>query len=190
MSQNSKKISKNTKKGRNNTKKGSNEIKRKAQELRKKNRQEKQKAKKETDDAIQKKIDNSWWERKREQQIIGLSPVEESPEKTPDELNEMLKNLNSSNQIRYKEDYKKDYKTLRKLKNPSSNKGKLNSRIKSIKPTLLDSMRHRLNPHSTSIGTIRDDGTFNFVEMPSTTSRGTKKKRYRKKKKIKTTYLK
>ena len=86
----------------------------------------------------------------------------------------MLKNLNAQDRIRFVEDYKKDYKTLRKMKNP--NKGKLTRRINSIKPTLILAMEHRLNPHSTSIGTIHDDGTFKFVENPSS-GRSKKKKR-------------
>ena len=86
----------------------------------------------------------------------------------------MLKNLNPQDRIRFVEAYKKDYNALRKMKNPS--KGKLNDRINSIKPTLIAAMKHRLNPHSTSIGTIHDEGTFKFVENPSS-GRSTKKKR-------------
>ena len=150
-----------------NKKKGMNPIKKTASESRKQKRREKE-------EAIQKNIDDSWWKRKREQEVVGLSPLEESPERTPEELNDMLKNLNAQDRIRFVEDYKKDYKTLRKMKNP--NKGKLTRRINSIKPTLILAMEHRLNPHSTSIGTIHDDGTFKFVENPSS-GRSTKKKR-------------
>ena len=155
-------------------KKGVNLIKKTASESRKQKRREKEKAVKENEEAIQKNIDDSWWRRKREQEVVGLSPLEESPERTPEELNDMLKNLNPQDRIRFVEAYKKDYNALRKMKNPS--KGKLNDRINSIKPTLIAAMKHRLNPHSTSIGTIHDEGTFKFVENPSS-GRSTKKKR-------------
>ena len=160
---------------RKNSKKEKNPIRIKAAESRKNKLQEK-KAVKENEEAIQKNIDDSWWRRKREQEVVGLSPLEESPERTPEELNDMLKNLNAQDRIRFVEDYKKDYQRLRKMKNPSSNKGKLTRRINSIKPTLIAAMKHRLNPHSTSIGTIHDEGRFKFVENPSS-GRSTKKKR-------------
>ena len=159
---------------RKNSKKEKNLIRIKAEESRKNKLQEKKKAVKENEEAIQKNIDDSWWRRKREQEVVGLSPLEESPERTPEELNDMLKNLNPQDRIRFVEAYKKDYNALRKMKNPS--KGKLTSRINSIKPTLIAAMKHRLNPHSTSIGTIHDDGTFKFVENPSS-GKSTKKKR-------------
>ena len=156
-----------------------NEFKKNAQEKRKEIKQKNIEKQKKKDDKIQKEIDDSWWKRKREQQVVGLSPVEESPEKTPEELNEMLKTLNVQDRKRFVDRYKKDYKTLRKMKNPPSNKGNLTRRINSIKPAILASMKHRLNPHSTSIGTIHDDGTFKFVENP--TSGKSKKKRKKKK---------
>ena len=159
---------------RKNSKKEKNPIRIKAAESRKNKLQEKKKAVKKNEEAIQKNIDDSWWRRKREQEVVGLSPLEESPERTPEELNDMLKNLNPQDRIRFVEAYKKDYNALRKMKNPS--KGKLNDRIKSIKPALILAMKHRLNPHSTSIGTIHDDGTFKFVENPSS-GKSTKKKR-------------
>ena len=89
-----------------NSKKGMNPIKKKADESRKKKHQEKQKAVKENEDAIQKNIDDAWWQRQRQQKVVGLSPIEESPERTPEELNDMLKDLNNQDRIRFKEDYK------------------------------------------------------------------------------------
>ena len=76
-----------------NKNKGMNPIKKTASESRKKKRQEKEKAVKEDEEAIQKDIDESWWRRKRELEVGGLSPLEESPERTPEKLNDMLKKV-------------------------------------------------------------------------------------------------